>query len=712
MKKYKNSLKLFKISLFLLGIGILFSFGINATAAAQTTSASSTAVSTSNIYVNASSGNDNWDGLNSTYTSGLNGPKATIKNATGTVTPDGTVYIASGTYYENNIQINTNMTIIGENQENTIIDGQKLRSLIFTIASGVNVTIANLTLTNTGKYHYGIINNLGNLNVENITFNNFDVVKDGGAIYNGNGGVLTVKNCTFSDISANSCNGGAIYNANGGNATVTNSTFDHDYADFNGGAIDNEGILTVETSTFDTNYGMTKGGAIYNNGELTVTNNTFYNNIDNGFGSAICNDKAGTSTVNFNRILGDTMSGIDYIYNNGGFIDAEYNWWGTNFNGINPQDAGITNFEVVKWIVLTVKANSTKINIGDNSTVTADLLHDNLGSLVDGAIPDGLNVNFSSDGLGTLNPTTNTTSNESANTTYTGNSSGVSELSTTVDYQTTITNIIIKSTSTKTEITVKNVTGLNNQNLTLNATLTDTYGNPLAGQKVFFSLNGHNYSTVTNNNGIATINYIPHSAGNYNITANYLGNNNYTPSEGTGLLKVNLSTYLYLQITSSNKHPNVGESYTLTYKLGNKGPDNATNVTITIPLPSHFTLSNINGNGNWTYNSANNVITWTLTNVTIGDPYLYITGKTTNNGVYVFGSNISSETYNLNTQGVIPITITTNPVNPSNSTNPTTNTILNADTNTVPMQHTGVPIAGLIVGILSVIGGSIMSRKR
>ena len=50
-----------------------------------------------------SHGNDNWNGLNSTYTSGINGPKATIKNATGTVKSDGTVYIASGTYNENNI---------------------------------------------------------------------------------------------------------------------------------------------------------------------------------------------------------------------------------------------------------------------------------------------------------------------------------------------------------------------------------------------------------------------------------------------------------------------------------------------------------------------------------------------------------------------------------------------------------------------------------
>ena len=60
MKINKNSTKIFKISLFLLGIGIIFSIGINTTAAANT----------SNIYVNGSSGNDNWNGLNSTYING------------------------------------------------------------------------------------------------------------------------------------------------------------------------------------------------------------------------------------------------------------------------------------------------------------------------------------------------------------------------------------------------------------------------------------------------------------------------------------------------------------------------------------------------------------------------------------------------------------------------------------------------------------------
>ena len=237
-----------------------------------------------------------------------------------------------------------------------------------------------------------------------------------------------------------------------------------------------------------------------------------------------------------------------------------------------------------------------------------------------GHVPDGIPVNFRSDELGTLIPTTNTTINESANTTFTVHSSGVSEVSTTVDNQTIYTNI--------------------------------------------------------------TISKIP-------------------------------SAYLYLHITS-NQNPKVNEPFTLTYKLGNNGPDNATNVVMTIPLPSDFTLSNITGDGNWTYNKTTNTITWTLTNVTVGDPYLYVTGKINKSGLNVFSSNITSETYNLNIRGVTPLIITSTdpltPINPIKPITPTTKTTLNTDTTKIPMQHTGLPIAGLILAILTVIGGIIIPR--
>ena len=70
------------------------------------------------------------------------GPKATIKNATGTVNNGGTVNIANGLYTgvnNTNITINKNMIINGQSSDGTIINGNNISS-IFTINSGVNTT--------------------------------------------------------------------------------------------------------------------------------------------------------------------------------------------------------------------------------------------------------------------------------------------------------------------------------------------------------------------------------------------------------------------------------------------------------------------------------------------------------------------------------------------------------------------------------------------
>ncbi len=171
------------------------SFGLSTSAAANTS-----------IYV-STHGNDNWNGLNSTYISGVNGPKATIKNAVSTVSSGGTVHIASGTYKEHNIIINRNMNIIGENPINTIINGTR-SGRIFNITSGV-VTIANLRLTGNGlSYNYGgAIYNNGILTVINSIFTNNNATStfsEGGAIENY--GTLTLKEvASQNNTAAGSC---------------------------------------------------------------------------------------------------------------------------------------------------------------------------------------------------------------------------------------------------------------------------------------------------------------------------------------------------------------------------------------------------------------------------------------------------------------------------------------------------------------------------
>ena len=281
MNNNENTKNLIKISLLLLGICIVFSFGINTTSAANT----------SNIYVN-SHGNDTWNGLNATWIKGtLNGPKATIKNATATVKTGGNVYIADGTYNENNIQIKTEMTIIGANQETTIINGVKPAgspTTIFTILSGVTLTIKDLTMENgyngydgTNNGLGGAITNKGTLTVNAITFTGNSAAGYGGAIYNA--GELNVNSCTFNNnivIGNNGCNGGAIYNSD--KLTVTGNVFNDDSSTNDGGAIYNspEGRLIVNKSSFtkDTSTEDGYGGAIGNDGSSTITDSNFTQN--------------------------------------------------------------------------------------------------------------------------------------------------------------------------------------------------------------------------------------------------------------------------------------------------------------------------------------------------------------------------------------------------------------------------------------------------
>lgn len=223
--------------------------------------------SSSVIYVNDSSGNDDNDG--STWLLA----KKSIKNATKTVTNGGTVNIANGLYTgvnNNKITIDKDITIKGQSKSGTIINGAN-NAWIFNIQKGKDVVIQNLTLANgyrSATQH--------DENSDEI----FD--SDGGAIINK--GILTVEDSNF--IGNTASNGGAIFNC--GSLTVTGSTFTGNTARVSGGAIYVLGISTIIGSTFTKNT-ATYGGAIDKETDLTLKNCIF---IDNRAytGGAILND--------------------------------------------------------------------------------------------------------------------------------------------------------------------------------------------------------------------------------------------------------------------------------------------------------------------------------------------------------------------------------------------------------------------------------------
>lgn len=553
------------------------------------------------IYVNAS-GND------TTGNGSAENPYLTIKKGVDTLTENGTIKLSKGTYKgtgNTNITISKNMTILGESQAGTRIDGENI-NWIFHITPGNTVLIQKLTLTN------------GNAAYRPTLWQYI-----GGAIYNENSNI-TVTKCTFIGNNAYHTNyggiGGAICNQNPIGFILKDSTFINNTA-YTSGAIHNWGLSTgyytgnIENCTFTNNNATREGGAIQNWGNqcsitLNITKSTFTNNKATVWGGAILNGGYGSVILNahFNRFYNNTAPNSAAILNwNNRTVNAENNWWGSN----NPDwNSLISGFTPTNWVILTVTANPTNINNTQKSTITADFNHINGGGdLVGGHIPDGIPVNFSliNGPFGSLAPSKSYTHNGIASVLLKAASVGVQDVNATLDNQSTTTNITI-----------------------------------------------------------------------------------------------NPASDLYLKITSNNNNPAVGQIFTVTYKLGNNGPDNATNVTITIPLPDCFVVSSISGDGNWTYNKATNTITWTLVNVPVGDPYLYITGKINKAGNYVFRGSVTSETYNVNTQGVNPITI--NAVAQANAASSTTKTI--------GMQNTGLPIPLLVLALLAVFGGLVLPRRK
>lgn len=527
------------------------------------------------IYVNGSSGDDSWDGL--TWLTA----KLTIKNATATVNDGGTVYIADGTYSgdENtNITLDKDVTFIGENQNQTILNGTDTNRL-FVIENGANVSLINLTLANgyIDESMGAAVFNLGNLTVSGCTFT-ANMAEYGSAIFNantlyvdnsifngnlglsissifndadataqvrnsvftangvdgdagaiGNNGDFTLTGCTFTSNSAASAGaimntgtmnitgctftgnkanygmGGAILNTglmtindstftsntantdggaggalinDGGTLNIKSTTFTSNTADLSGGAIYNNGPLNITDSVFSSNSALAggalvnrgnsiitntifnsnhaqDGGAIVNNQNMTITSSTFTGNQADMLGGAIINRH--NLTLHFSRLVGN--SPVD-IYNSEATLDAEYNWWGTNFAGSDPVTAGrVSGATISRWLVLSLNPDPATINNGGTSTVTVDLLHDQLGNYYDpayGHVPDGILVNLTGT-LGSLNPTRLSLTSGRATSLFTASGVGSALITATLDNQTSSTRVTI------------NAAGENSTNPTVNA---------------------------------------------------------------------------------------------------------------------------------------------------------------------------------------------------------------------------------------------------
>jgi hypothetical protein len=118
-------------------------------------------------------------------------------------------------------------------------------------------------------------------------------------------------------------------------------------------------------------------------------------------------------------------------------VDQRYNdVSGVTFSPVNTSP----------WLILTETASTNPVQVSGASTITADFTHNSNGEDTSsgGHIPDGLTVNFTKDGLGSINPTTSKTVNGKATTIFTaGSTTGTANVQVAANNEIENLNIII-----------------------------------------------------------------------------------------------------------------------------------------------------------------------------------------------------------------------------------------------------------------------------
>lgn len=252
------------------------------------------------VYVDVNSENVDEDGS-------LEAPYKTLNNENlEKISDNSTVYVSKGTYQLNTINIQKNISVVGENRDQVIFV-PNVNTTVFIIDVETTVTFSNFTFKNYESDSNSAIVNNGNLTIENLNIlNNTGSSRTSkkGNIFNN--GSLEIVNTTFENNTASF--GAALYNT--ANATILNSQFNANHIYNVGGAIYSlRGNLTVLDSLFTENTAVS-GAAMYNAAGYCFVNNTKFieNDAEHFFGGAIYS--TGVTRVN-NSLFDSNHATID-----------------------------------------------------------------------------------------------------------------------------------------------------------------------------------------------------------------------------------------------------------------------------------------------------------------------------------------------------------------------------------------------------------------
>jgi parallel beta-helix repeat protein len=385
-----------------------------------------------------------------------------------------TIEVGSGTRTEN-IIINKKLTIKPASGGNVTIQASNSSKPIFTInRSGSGSLIQGFVIS-------GALNSYGLLldGCSNCTINN-------NTITNNYFGILTNTTKTTNNtiinnnITLNQELGIGTWNSD--NCVIYGNTIT--YNGYGGMTIFDSNNCIIHTNLIMENFGpdtdYSSGILISGSNDTIISNNLLPKNIfgiyidycENCtvYGNLLAQGMVGIYTdyssvdINFNRIA----INLDYeLINENGDVDATNNWWGSNSNPLNLgeiiSENGYTDYN--PWLVLSIDPTST-VNSGGNTSITADLTHNNLGEDTSslGHVIKGIPITFSTS-YGTI---------KSPALTFNGQAAAILNLGTTASKTVTINAYLDSQTVSKQMVIAPGVAKLN-----ITSSARDSSNNPI-----------------------------------------------------------------------------------------------------------------------------------------------------------------------------------------------------------------------------------------
>ena len=286
------------------------------------------------IYVDVDNTSGPWDGT-------IEHPYQHIQDGINSSSNGDTVFVFDGTYYEN-VVVNRSIYLIGENKENTIINGS-YGNVIQVCNSFVNIN--NFTVTSGGVGN-GIRTINKNPRIENIHISDCIVKTNTLGIYFFNLTNSFITNCEINDISGQ----GIKIGDNTDNITINNcSVYDcYDPDPMSDGNAILVYDLSLESSYVNSNISISEcdlhdseNGILMSDAKnVELYNNTIYSNYKSGIivtGSSIAHIHHNTIFENKWKAI-SVRYGNNCIINNNNIFDNEYEYAGTIDGGILVQD--------------------------------------------------------------------------------------------------------------------------------------------------------------------------------------------------------------------------------------------------------------------------------------------------------------------------------------------------------------------------------------